>query len=59
MTKNLRKHKHQLVLTKTKPEVLLIMARMGCDFHIHEKDKDLNIYLAGTLHIKVGRFLID
>ncbi len=50
MTKSLQKHKHQVVLTKTKPEILLVMSRMmGCDLHIHKDDTDIEILLKGRL----------
>ena len=49
MTKNLQKHKHQLVVTRTKPEVLHILSRMGCDLHIHRDDTELDILIKGTL----------
>ncbi len=49
MIKNLHKHEHRLVVTRTKPEVLLILSRMGCDLHIHRDGTDINILLEGNL----------
>lgn len=47
MIKRLQKHGHKLVLTRLKPEVLLILLRMGCDFHIHQEGVDMKILLTG------------
>lgn len=49
MIKSLHKHEHRLVVTRTKPEVLLILSRMGCDLHIHRDGTDINILLEGNL----------
>ena len=47
MIKSLQKHEHKLVLTRTKPEVLLILSGIGCDLHIHNDGVDLEIFLKG------------
>ena len=47
MIKSLQKHEHKLVLTRTKPEVLLILSGIGCDLHIHNDGMDLEILLKG------------
>ena len=49
MAKSLQKQKHQVILTGTKPEVLLIMAHMGCGLHIHKEDTNIEIFIKGTL----------
>ncbi|XP_057380361.1 sodium-independent sulfate anion transporter-like [Daphnia carinata] len=45
MIKSLQKHGHKLVLTRTKPEVLLILSRMGCDLHVHTDGTDMESLL--------------
>ncbi|KZS20140.1 Sodium-independent sulfate anion transporter [Daphnia magna] len=45
MIKSLHKHHHKLVLTKTKPDVLRILSRMGCDLHVHGDGTDLELLL--------------
>lgn len=48
MIKSLHKHHHKLVLTKTKPDVLRILSRMGCDLHVHGDGTDLELLLKGN-----------
>lgn len=48
MIKHLQKHGHRLVLTKTKPEVLVILSRMGCDLHIHNEGTNLETMIKGN-----------
>ncbi|XP_057380360.1 sodium-independent sulfate anion transporter-like [Daphnia carinata] len=45
MIKRLQKHGHKLILTRLKPDVLLILSRMGCDFHMHNEGEDMQILL--------------
>ena len=50
MIKSLQKHEHKLVLTRTKPEVLLILSGIGCDLHIHSEGMDLEIFIKGNVY---------
>lgn len=53
MIKSLLKHGHKLVLTRTKPEVLLILSRMECDLHVHTDGTDMESLLKGKLRLKL------
>ncbi|KAK4005751.1 hypothetical protein OUZ56_010826 [Daphnia magna] len=58
MIKRLQKHGHKLILTRIKPEVFLILSRMGCDFHIHKEGEDMEILLKG-ISIRDGCISVD
>jgi sodium-independent sulfate anion transporter 11 len=48
MIKSLKKHEHKIVLTRTMPEILLILSGIGCDLHIHSEGMDLETFIKGT-----------